>query len=118
MSKAKRQMPGQLGRVGVARGEAARDLVSDEVCGPPREHPDTGSAKPKAGTGGLLETALTRANLQAAWKRRGSESRPTKVQPESMGSTSSPPPECCNRGGRRFAKSCWQASTGPKRYAG
>ena len=49
MSKAKRQMPGQLGRVDVARGEAARDLVSDEVCGPPREHPDTGSAKPKAG---------------------------------------------------------------------
>ena len=69
MSKPKRQMPGQPGRVGAARGEAAGDPISDEACGPPREHPDTGSAKPKAGTGGLLETALTRANLQAAWKR-------------------------------------------------
>ena len=33
------------------------------------EHPDTGSAKQMAGTGGLLEAALTRQNLQAAWKR-------------------------------------------------
>ena len=33
------------------------------------EHPDTGSAKQLAGTGGLLEAALTRQNLQAAWKR-------------------------------------------------
>ena len=69
MSKAMRQMLGQPGRVGVARGEAARDLTSDEACGPPREHPGTGSAKPMAGTGGLLEAALTRQNLQLAWKR-------------------------------------------------
>lgn len=69
MSKAMRQMPGQPGRVGVAHGEAARDLASDEASGPPREHPDTGSAKQVAGTGGLLEAALTRQNLQAAWKR-------------------------------------------------
>ena len=69
MSKAMRQMLGQPGRVGVARGEAVRDLISDEACGPPREHPDTGSAIPKVGTGGLLEVALTRQNLQAAWKR-------------------------------------------------
>jgi len=69
MSKAMRQMPGQPGRVGVARGEARRDPISDEACGPSREHPDTGSAKPMAGTGGLLEAALTRQNLQAAWKR-------------------------------------------------
>ena len=35
----------------------------------PAEHRGTGSAKPKAGTGGLLEAALTRQNLQTAWKR-------------------------------------------------
>ena len=69
MSKAMRQMPEQSGRVGVARGEAARDPISDEACGPPHEHPGTGSAKPKAGAGTLLEVALTRENLQAAWKR-------------------------------------------------
>jgi len=69
MSKAMRQKPGQPGRVGVARGEARRDPTSDEACGPPREHPDTGSAKPMAGTGGLLEAALTRQNLEVAWKR-------------------------------------------------
>jgi RNA-directed DNA polymerase len=69
MSKAMRQMPGQPGRVGVAHGEAVRDLTSDEACGPPLEHPGTGSAKQMAGTGGLLEAALTRQNLQAAWKR-------------------------------------------------
>ena len=69
MSKAMRQMLGQPGRVGVARGEAVRDLISDEAGGPPREYSDTGSATSKAGTGGLLEAALTRQNLQAAWKR-------------------------------------------------
>ena len=50
-------------------GEAQRDLISDEACGPPREHQGTGSAKLNAGTGGLLEAALTRQNLQLAWKR-------------------------------------------------
>ena len=69
MSKAMRQMLEQSGRAGVARGEAASDPVSDEACGPPREHQGTGSAKTKAGPGGLLEAALTRENLQAAWKR-------------------------------------------------
>ena len=69
MSKAKRQMLEQSGRVGVAHGEAVRDPISDEACDPLAEHPDTGSAKSKAGTGGLLEAALTRGNLQAAWKR-------------------------------------------------
>jgi len=49
--------------------EAAGDSVSDEACGPLLQHRGTGSAKPKAGTGGLLEAALTRQNLQAAWKR-------------------------------------------------
>jgi RNA-directed DNA polymerase len=46
-----------------------RDLTSDEACGPLLEHPGTGSAKQMAGTGGLLEAALTRQNLHAAWKR-------------------------------------------------
>lgn len=69
MSKAMRQMLGQPGRVGVAQGEAVRDLISDEAGGPPREYPDTGLATSKAGTGGLLEAALTRQNLQLAWKR-------------------------------------------------
>ena len=69
MSKVKRQMPEQSGRVGVAHGEAVRDPISVETCDPLAEHPDTGSAKSKAGTGGLLEAALTRGNLQAAWKR-------------------------------------------------
>ena len=60
---------GKAGRVGVARGEALRDPISDEASGPPREHRATGLARPKAGTGGLLEAALTRQNLQTAWKR-------------------------------------------------
>ena len=64
-----RQMPERSGRAGVARGEAGRDPVSDEACCPPHEHPDTGTAKPKAGTGGLLGAALTRENLHRAWKR-------------------------------------------------
>ena len=69
MTKAMGQMPGQPGRASVARGEARRDLASDEACGPPLEHPRTGLAKLTTGTGGLLEAALTSQNLQAAWKR-------------------------------------------------
>ncbi|MDP2220499.1 MAG: group II intron reverse transcriptase/maturase [Hydrogenophaga sp.] len=69
MSKATRQMPDSSGRVSAAHGEAVRDLTSDEACGPLLEHPGTGSAKQMAGTGGLLEAALTRQNLHAAWKR-------------------------------------------------
>ena len=70
MSKAMRQMLEQSGRESVARGEAACDLTSDEACGPLLEHQGTGSAKSMAGTGGLLEAALTRQNLQAErWLR-------------------------------------------------
>ena len=74
MSKAMRQMPvkpdkGRTGRMGVAHGEAGRDLISDEACGPLPEHRDTGLAKRPTGTGGLLEAALTRQNLQQAWRR-------------------------------------------------
>ena len=66
MPKAMRQMPERSGRAGVARGEAGREAASDEACGPPQEHPGTGSARLKAGAGTLLEAALTRENLQAA----------------------------------------------------
>jgi len=69
MSKAMRQMPESSGRVGVAHGEAGRDPASDEACGPPHEHPGTGSARAKAGAGTLLEAALTRENLLMAWRR-------------------------------------------------
>ena len=69
MSKAMRQMPESSGRAGVAHGEAGRDPVSDEACGPSQEHQGTGSAKSSAGAGPLLEAALTRENLQSAWKR-------------------------------------------------
>ena len=69
MSKAMRQMLDQSGRVGQARGEAECEAISDEANGPLLEHPETGLAKPKVGTGGLLEAALTRQNLQEALKR-------------------------------------------------
>ena len=74
MSKAMRQMPVKpdkcrTGRVGVAHGEAGRDLISDEACDPLPEHRDTGLAKRSTGTGGLLDAALTRHNLQQAWQR-------------------------------------------------
>ena len=61
MWQALRQMPGQTGRAGVARGEAARVPVSDEACCPRHESGNTGSA--------LLEAALTRENLKRAFKR-------------------------------------------------
>lgn len=69
MSTAMRQMPGRPGQAGVAQGEARRDPACDEACDPPREHPHTGSARPKTGAGALLEAALTRENLHVAWKR-------------------------------------------------
>jgi len=69
MSKAMRQMPQRCGRASVANGEAERDLASDEASDPPREHPGTGSATPKTGTGALLQAALTRENLSQAWRR-------------------------------------------------
>ena len=69
MSKAMRQKPGQPGRAGEARGEAAGEPASDEAGGPRFEHPHTGSAKSRASPGGLLAAALTRENLKVAWKR-------------------------------------------------
>ena len=67
--KVMRQMPERSGRAGRRHGEAGPDTASDETRGTLHAHPDTGSAKQLAGTGGLLEAALTRQNLQEAWKR-------------------------------------------------
>ena len=67
--KVMRQMPVQAGRAGRRFGEAGPETASDETGGTLHEHPNTGSAKPMAGTGGLLEAALARQNLQTAWKR-------------------------------------------------
>jgi hypothetical protein len=61
MRQVLREMPAQAGRIGVAGGEAAREPVSDEACCPRCETEDTGS--------GLLQAALTRENLQRAFKR-------------------------------------------------
>ena len=67
--KVMRQMPGRPGRAGRRHGEAGPETASDDTGSTLHEHPGTGSAKPRAGTGGLLEAALTRQNLQAALKR-------------------------------------------------
>ena len=69
MSKARSQMPQKSGRVEAAHGEAVGESVSDEARDPLAEHRDTGPAKTKAGTGGLLEAALARENMQMAWER-------------------------------------------------
>ena len=61
MSRVMRQTPARAGRAGAADGEAAREPVSDETQGPRHEHRSTGSA--------LLDAALTRENLQRAWRR-------------------------------------------------
>lgn len=61
MQQALRQKPARAGRAGVAGGEAGCDLVSDEACGPRCVTEDSGSE--------LLQTALTRENLQRAVKR-------------------------------------------------
>ena len=61
MREAKRQMPERSGRVPVVSGEAARARTSDEALRPRHETGSTGSA--------LLMAALTRENLQQAWKR-------------------------------------------------
>jgi RNA-directed DNA polymerase len=61
MLNAKRQMSAQAERAGGAHGEAGRDPVSDEANSPRQDTENTGS--------GLLAAALTRENLQQAWKR-------------------------------------------------
>ena len=69
MSKVMRQMPAPAGRVGVAHGEAGRDLASDETCGPRHDSQDTGTAPAQQDPSALLQQALTRENLQQAWAR-------------------------------------------------
>ena len=61
MCEAMRQMPASAGRVPDVSGEAARARTSDEALRPRHETENTGSA--------LLLAALTRENLQQAWKR-------------------------------------------------
>jgi RNA-directed DNA polymerase len=61
MQQATRQMPAGAGRTGVAGGETVREPVSDEACCPRGVTVGTGS--------GLLQAALTRENLQRAFKR-------------------------------------------------
>ena len=58
--KVMRQMPVQAGRAGMGFGEAGPETASDETASTLHEHPGTGSAKSKEGTGGLLEAALER----------------------------------------------------------
>jgi RNA-directed DNA polymerase len=64
MSKAMRQMPAQAGRAEAVRGEAEHEFASDEAAGPRHEPNDAGN--PRAA---LLHAALTRENLQRAFKR-------------------------------------------------
>ena len=61
MRQVMRQMPASAGRVAVAHGEAGRVPTSDETCGPRHATQSTGSA--------LLQAALTRENLQRAFKK-------------------------------------------------
>jgi RNA-directed DNA polymerase len=61
MWRASHQMPAQAGRFGVGRGESACGSGSDEARHPRHESKSTGSE--------LLSAALTRENLQQAWKR-------------------------------------------------
>lgn len=61
MLNARRQKSAQAERAGVAHGEAGGDPVSDEANDPRQDTESTGLA--------LLEAALTRENLQRAWKR-------------------------------------------------
>ena len=61
MSKVMHQMSMKIERADVAKGEALRDPVSDETCGPTQDPENTGS--------GLLLEVLARENLLRAMKR-------------------------------------------------
>ena len=61
MQPALRQMPGKPGRAGEAHGEAGCEAASDEEGCPRHSTENTGSV--------LLQAALTRENLQRAFKR-------------------------------------------------
>jgi group II intron reverse transcriptase/maturase len=55
------QMPARAGRVAARRGEASFQAISDETPSPRHDTEDAGRA--------LLAQALTRENMQHAWKR-------------------------------------------------
>jgi group II intron reverse transcriptase/maturase len=61
MLNATRQMSAPAERAGVGHGEARHDAVSDEASNPRHDTESMGSA--------LLQAALTRENLQHAWRR-------------------------------------------------
>lgn len=61
MLNARRQKSAQAEQAGEAHGEAGRERVSDEANNPRQDTESTGSV--------LLRAALTRENLQQAWKR-------------------------------------------------
>jgi RNA-directed DNA polymerase len=61
MSKVKHQMSMKIERADVEKGEALRDPVSDETCGPTQDPENKGS--------GLLLEVLARENLLRAMKR-------------------------------------------------
>ena len=67
--KVMHQKPGQPGRAGSWHGEAGPGPARDETGRTLHEHRHTGLATPTPGTGGLLEQALTRQNLQQAFQR-------------------------------------------------
>jgi RNA-directed DNA polymerase len=112
--KVMRQMPGQPGRAGRRHGEAGPVTASDETGGTLHEHPDTGSAKSMASTGGLLEAALTRQNLQAAWKRVKANKGAAGVDGLDIEQTA----QVIRQSWPEIRQSCWQDGTGPVRYAG
>ncbi|AKT32920.1 hypothetical protein [Pseudomonas syringae] len=61
IQQAMHQMPGKPGRDAIAEGEAPRKASSDEAGCPRHDSTPTGS--------GLLQAALTRDNLQLAFKQ-------------------------------------------------
>lgn len=69
MLRAKRQMPVKAGRANEVCGEAVDELASDEACSPRHEHRNAASGPTEPVPSALLLQALTRGNLQQAWKR-------------------------------------------------
>ena len=100
-----RQMPEQSGRAGAARGEAAGDSVSDKPAARSCSTGAQGRQTPKRSTGGLLEVALTRQNLQPRGKGQGQQSAGW------TGSTSCGPPGD-TPDLARHPPNCWQEGTG------
>ena len=92
MWRARHQMPAQAGRRGVGRGEAACGSGSDEARRPRHELESTGPA--------LLVAALTRENMQRAWKRVKANQGVAGVDGLDI---ARPPRTCARRGPRSGA---------------